>query len=74
MMQILWTPHMLPRTMTRAEWREIDRWRRVTQRELNKQGDAAMRDLLIFGSARIDVDRIINPPMIVHAKMMGWQP
>lgn len=71
-MMLLFNPDKLPRTMTRAEWKECDRWRRVTQQVLKKAVDQQMMDFAVYGSTmpagsrEAAVSRIINPPVLLH--------
>ena len=76
MTRLVFNADKIARTTTRSEWREIDRWRRVTQRELSKH-DAAMiamlreplSDLAAFGQAQMRADviqSIVNPPIMVY--------
>lgn len=75
-MKLLFQSERILRTTTRSEWRKIDRWRRVTQRELTQHEGAivaevrkAQNDIMAFGSATIRqeaVDRIINPPLMIY--------
>lgn len=47
---LAFNPSALPRTMTRQEWREADRWRRkvqeVLRRRLRERLERGMEDLL----------------------------
>lgn len=58
----------LPRTLSRAEWRALHRWRRVTQRKLREQAERDRECLAVFGSShpltsRL-IERLINPPVL----------
>ena len=69
-MILVWEPSKLPRTMTREQWHEIDRWRRVTQKKLCAQEERMRLDLMTFGTthprgAEI-ANRLVNPPLLVH--------
>lgn len=70
MLALCFNQTKVPRTVTRDEWREIDRWRRVTQRQLAKDAQAEIERLVVFGSthpelARRMAERITNPPLLL---------
>ena len=68
--QLLFNQRAIPRTTTRQEWREIDRWRRSTQRitaEHTRDMSDAIGHLVAFGQVAVAIDvteRLINPPVI----------
>jgi hypothetical protein len=73
-MNLIFNLRKLPRTMTKREWREIDRWRRVAERKLREaiqrqtEALAAMRDDLgAYGTATHlhAIERLINPPALI---------
>lgn len=73
-MILMFNPKVLPRTMTRKEWRDIDRWRRLTQKDLRaaaQREEETLRhmceDLGAFGTARLvqRIDRMVNPPVLI---------
>lgn len=43
----------IPRSLTRAEWREIDRWRRKAQRQIRAEITRQQNDVAVFGTAVI---------------------
>ena len=47
-MQLLFNPRSLPRAITREQWREADRWRRVVQRKIAEHLDVQMRIVRAF--------------------------
>lgn len=70
----------LPRSTTRAQWREVQRWRRVTQRMVNEQMKAhqeeirvMISELTVFGRVErmMLIDRVVNPPVIVYGRIQG---
>jgi hypothetical protein len=50
-MELYFVPEKMPRTMTRKERREIDRWRRVTVKQLRKSLDGRLMYALLCGSS-----------------------
>lgn len=73
-MNLLWTPDKLPRTMTRKQWRKIDRWRRVTEKSLDAQRRESARQAQMIATSRPDIasrmfDRLMNPALLVHPLM-----
>lgn len=65
-----------PRCITREEWKEIWRWKRVQERELEKQAEE-QRQLYLrykdFMSPKMKsdiMDQMINPPILVHDRMV----
>lgn len=63
------SPEMLPRTITRQRWREIDHWRRATRRKMAQIMDEQIINLVTYGyewpqQTRDQVmDRMVNPPI-----------
>ena len=68
-------PERFPRTIGRKEWKEIWRWKRVTQKRLIEEVAKEQLMLSVYGStmpdyARCDlIERMIFPPLLVHDKM-----
>jgi hypothetical protein len=60
---------MLPRTITRERWREIDHWRRSVRRKVAKIMDERIRVLSTHGSSLPPlvreqmIDEMVNPPI-----------
>lgn len=67
-MKLLWMPTRLPRTMSRREWREIYRWKRVEEKKLRQMEIEAIRIAAMFDRAEM-LDRIVNPPLLLHPLM-----
>lgn len=67
-MKLLWLPDNLPRTMTRREWRDLNRWKRVQEKELRQAEAEAMKAAIALGRPDM-LDRIVNPPLLVHGLM-----
>lgn len=55
MTQLIFDRDRIPRTTTRAEWRAIDRWRRVTERQLREDVQKAVDNLVLFGTTHPDL-------------------
>lgn len=72
MVKLVFNRKAIPRSTTREQWRAIDRWRRVTERELRKHEDEmrrAVMDCLSVGYAALAVgfaDRLTNPPVMPY--------
>lgn len=69
---LIFNPSSLPRSMTRREWKEADRWRRTVQRKLSEEMNERLDILAEFGAElprRIRqelTEGLINPPAIIH--------
>lgn len=74
MLQLYFNPAKFPRTIKRDEWKEIWRWKRITENKLIEATETQLQNLVIFGSTmpryvRDDImDKTINPPLLVHDK------
>lgn len=61
----------IPRSVTRQEWKEIWRWKRITERKLNVTIQQEINDLVIFGSTipqhiKSDIlDKLAYPPLLL---------
>jgi hypothetical protein len=64
---LYFVPSQFPRTITRAEWKEIWRWKRVTQKILAEEYEKRRNDLAAFGHTYPDW-RMISPPLLIHDK------
>lgn len=64
-----------PRTINRKQWREIWRWKRLTQKQLAVEVSKQLEMLGAYGSTTPDyirqdmLDNMINPPLLVHDRM-----
>ena len=73
MLKLVFTPTMFPRSMTKAEWKEADRWRRVTQKKLAEHAQSEMDNLVVFGTTLAPavrssmIDAMVNPPLLMHS-------
>ena len=65
---LIFEQRRIPRTTTRKERREMDRWRRRTQREFRRNADRVvelLREADLPANFRLRViDRIVNPPVM----------
>lgn len=75
MFRLVFDHSRIPRTTTRKEWREIDRWRRITERQVKKavaeEHELLRRNLDMLPPetrARM-IDRMINPPLMVYPEL-----
>lgn len=61
----------IPRTVTRAEWKEIHRWRRIVTRQLKKDVQHKMDMLAVYGTTMLPemkedlLNEMINPPLLL---------
>jgi hypothetical protein len=71
-------PSKFPRTLTRKEWKEIWRWKRMTEKRLDTALESQREALAIhiancplFGCPHYYLlDSLVNPPLLVHDKQM----
>ncbi|WP_439392347.1 hypothetical protein ACRQ5Q_22390 [Bradyrhizobium sp. PMVTL-01] len=61
---LVFRPEKLPRTMTRAQWRDSYRWLRKVRKELRRQAERDIEAAVMFGDAR-RLEHVINPPLLV---------
>lgn len=70
-MFLVFDPTKLPRTWTREQWREVWRWKRVTEKRLVEHTERQITEIICFGSTmpsemrRDLIDRISNPPLLI---------
>lgn len=64
-MRLVFDHARIPRTTTRAEWREIDRWRRGTEAACRKADEQLFSYVGAFGSAAL-AEKLINPPICIY--------
>jgi hypothetical protein len=75
MISLYFVPAKFPRSITRGEWREIWRWKRVTQKKLVEAIEEERQMLITYGStmlpqAKADlIEHMVNPPLLVHDRM-----
>jgi hypothetical protein len=73
-LQLYFNPALFPRTITRKEWKKIWRWKRITQKRLAEEFEQQRLNLIMFGTTHPDIkadmlDRMINPPLLIHDRM-----
>lgn len=74
MLNLHFDPVKFPRTIGRAEWREIWRWKRETQKRLIAEAVKQQENLAIYGTTMPDyvrcdiIERMIRPPLLIHDK------
>lgn len=71
MIQLIFNKTAIPRTTTRKEWREIYRWKRSIEREMDNYFEAAHEAISLYGKdhptlMRNYLDRATNPPVIIY--------
>jgi hypothetical protein len=75
MVSLHFDPAKFPRTISRAEWREIWRWKRSTEKKLADEARRQVADLVAFGSTMLPgvraelIDNLVRPPLLVHDRM-----
>jgi len=74
-LSLYFNPTMIPRTITRKEWKEIWRWKRITQSELAKAMQREIDYLVVYGNTLLPeqkqrmIDNIVNPPLLLGPYM-----
>lgn len=72
MLQLYFDNSKFPRTTTRKEWKEIWRWKRVTEQQLEESSKKYIEVLKLPNlpeHIRVGLlDRIMYPPILVHDK------
>ena len=73
-MVLLFDINKVPRSTTRAEWREMDRWRRSTEARLRAERYKQLKSMTLFATTHPDeamkiAEHIINPPLLLNP----WQ-
>lgn len=74
MIRLIFQPERIPRTTTRAQWHEIDRWRRVTQRELCRQAEDQRTQIGLLMPVRPQMaarmaEKLINPAVMIYPEV-----
>ena len=67
---LVFDPARLPRTMTRPEWRDLHRWRRLTERQIAGANADRLEAAMAISATRPDIAAsivagIVNPPIVV---------
>lgn len=71
MLRLSFNPTKIPRTISKEEWYEIWRWKRVTEKRLSEQIETDIINFTVYGSTwpeemRQDyMDQLTNPPLLV---------
>lgn len=79
-MLLVFNPERLSRSINRKEWKEIWRWKRVTEKQLKRSIEEQIGLLVAYGSTmpqyiRKDmVDVVVNPPLLVYPFPENDQP
>lgn len=73
-MMLYFNPQSIPRSTTKAQWREMWQWKRKVEFRLKAEMDKQMENLILFGSTHPEIaadiaDKIINPPILLNP----WQ-
>ena len=76
-MKLLFIVQKFPRSMTKEEWREVWRWKRLTEKKLAKNEEEMVkvwRDVAVYGIgwAKVRegiVEHLTNPPFLIPDKM-----
>ncbi len=63
--RLIFDQSRVPRTTTRAEWREIDRWRRNTEKDCRENEERLLGYIGTFGSTAL-AETLINPPVCIY--------
>lgn len=76
-MQLVFNATSLSRSITRQQWKEIWRWKRLTGRRLKKSVEEQIGLLVAYGTnipshIRKDmIDVIVNPPLMIYPDRKG---
>lgn len=79
-MILVFNPSRLSRSITRKEWNEIWRWKRVTERQLARSISEQMQLLGAYGTTMPEymrkdmIDTIVNPPVCIYPEPIDHQP
>lgn len=78
-MMLVFNPERLSRSITRDEWRDIWRWKRVTEKQLRKSVEEQIGLLVAYGNnmpqkiRRDIIDVVVNPPLLMYPDPTGDQ-
>lgn len=79
-MILVFNPERLSRSINRKEWKEIWRWKRVTEKQLAKSVEEQIGLLVAYGTTMPEymrkdmIDVIVNPPLCIYSMPEGNQP
>lgn len=71
-MILVFNPSRLSRSITRKEWNEIWRWKRVTEKQLKKSIEEQIGLLVAYGTTMPEyvrkdmIDVVVNPPLLIY--------
>ena len=69
-LQLYFNLATFPRTITRKEWKEIWRWKRIMEQKLNTHAEEMAMNMSMFGHSHPGyqdwLDQVINPPLLIH--------
>lgn len=74
MLTLYFDPTKFPRTIDKIEWKEIWRWKRMTQKKLIEEMEKHRLNLSVYGSTMPDyikvdlIDKMLYPPLLIHGK------
>lgn len=74
MYQLYFNPSKFPRTIKRKEWKDIWRWKRVTEKRVKEEVDKQISNLIVYGSTmpryiKDDImEELIYPLLLIHDK------
>ena len=69
-MILVFDPTKLPRTMTRDEWREVHRWRRIADRRLRAETERRLVNMICYSTSHPEIwagfaSEVIDPPILI---------
>lgn len=79
-MLLVFNPERLSRSINRKEWKEIWRWKRVTERQLKKSLGEQIGLLVAYGTTMPEhmrkymVDVVVNPSLLMYPFPKDNQP
>lgn len=79
-MILVFNPSRLSRSINRKEWKEIWRWKRVTEKQLAKSVEEQIGLLVAYGTTMPEymrkdmIDVIVNPPLLMYPLPKDNQP
>lgn len=79
-MILVFNPERLSRSINRKEWKDIWRWKRVTEKQLAKSISEQIQLLGAYGTTMPEymrkdmIDRLIHPPVCIYPMPDDNQP
>ena len=74
-MMLYFDPAKLPRSMTKAQWKDAHRWVRQTTKKLHAAMDERLAQVMLYGRTMdpalkcAAMNKFINPPMLLGPGM-----